>query len=211
MLRLFPRSFRYFSGDTMQQGLIDTIHKIIPVDEQQAALISRTFKLARYKKNERLLQSGAVAHEVYFVIKGLLLHYYIDDTGCERTCDFVFPNEFVTDLESFIKKKPASSYIKALYASECLTISCNDLTYLMKESHVAHDYFNMVVENIATESMRRTKSLLTLSPEQRFMEVIRERPTIFQAVPQRYIAQYLGIAPESLSRIKKRLMKGSKS
>jgi CRP-like cAMP-binding protein len=68
-----------------------------------------------------------------------------------------------------------------------------------------------VVENVATENIRRTKSLLSLSPEKQFEELLENKPGILQRVPQRYIAQYIGIAPESLSRIRKRLMAPQKS
>jgi hypothetical protein len=81
----------------------------------------------------------------------------------------------------------------------------------MKQSAAMSEYFRMLIERVAAKSIKRTKSLLSFSPEKQFLELIEDQPEIFQRVPQRYIAQYLGIAPESLSRIKKRLMVGVKS
>ena len=195
----------------MEQALLAEIQKVVPLQETDASLILSYFKPVKYKRNEILLQSGMVAKEVFFVVDGLLHQYYIDEAGNERTCDFTFENKFITDLESFSHKTPSASSIKALKATACMAVTCAGLTQLMQESVAARNYFNIVVEQIARESMKRTKSLLTCSPEQRFAELLDEQPGIFQKVPQRYIAQYLGIAPESLSRIKRRMMVTEKS
>ena len=195
----------------MKDILIKIIEKVVPLPASEAELILSYFRQKNFKRNEVLIRSGAVAREVFFVTKGLLHQYYIDEAGNERTCDFTFENKFVTDLESFTRKTPATSSVKALKPTSCLTVNCEDLTRLIEESAAARDFFNTVVEQIASESMKRTKSLLTFSPEQRFLELVEHQPDIFQLVSQRYIAQYLGIAPESLSRIKRRLMRGAKS
>lgn len=195
----------------MKEALLQVIKKEVHLPDKEAALALSYFKSRKFKRNDILLQSGSVAKEVFFVVKGLLHQYYIDDAGNERTCDFTFENGFSTDLEGFTRKTPSASTIKALKETNCLVISCPDLMQLIKDSQAVSDFFNVVVENIASESMRRTKSLLTNSPEKRFAELLDQQPDIFQKIPQRYIAQYLGIAPESLSRIKKRMMVPTKS
>ena len=195
----------------MNQALIDTVRKVIPISKEDIDLTLSFFRPKKFKRNEVLLQDGNIASEVFFVCKGVVHQFYIDETGNERTCDFTFENQFSTDLESFSQKKPATSSIKALKETVCLVISCADLMRLTEKSVPVKYYFNSVVEGIAAESMRRTRSLLTNSPEKRFAELLEENPDIFQKVPQRYIAQYLGIAPESLSRIKKRKMGAAKS
>lgn len=195
----------------MKEALLDVIRNVVVLPEEEAALSVSYFKQRKFKRNEILVQNGAVVKNVYFVVKGLLHQYYIDENGNEKTCDFTFENKFVTDLESFTRKIPSSSSIRALKETTCLVISCANLMQLIRESKAVNDFFNIVVENIASESMRRTKSLLTNSPEQRFTELLEQQPDIFQKVPQRYIAQYLGVAPESLSRIKKRMMIAAKS
>jgi CRP-like cAMP-binding protein len=144
-------------------------------------------------------------------LKGALHQFYTDEEGNERTCNFTFEQDFVTDLESFSQQTQSPSSIKTLTETTCLSIKCIDLVALMKQSTAMNEYFRMLIERVAAKSIKRTKSLLSFSPEKQFLELIEEQPEIFQRVPQRYIAQYLGIAPESLSRIKKRLMVGVKS
>jgi CRP-like cAMP-binding protein len=195
----------------MTSDLIQTLEKYVPVPEEEAKLILSFFKEHKYKRNILLLRSGEVAHEVFFVLKGGLHQFYIDEAGNERTCNFTFEQDFVTDLESFSQQTQSPSSIKTLTETTCLSIKCTDLVALMKQSPATAEFFRMLIERIAAKSIKRTKSLLSFSPEKQFLELIEEQPEIFQRVPQRYIAQYLGIAPESLSRIKKRLMVSAKS
>lgn len=195
----------------MKHLLIQAIERYSRVPEAEALLILSYFNEKKYKRGEILLQSGKVAHEVFFIVKGALHQFYLDEAGNERSCNFSFENEFLTDLESFSQQTRSSSSIKALEPATCFVIGCMDLAKLIKQSSATAEFFRIIVENVAAESIRRTKSLLTFSPEQQFSELLESRPDIFQRVSQRYIAQYLGIAPESLSRIKKRLMAVSKS
>lgn len=195
----------------MQEILIHTISKIVPVPQEEIPLIFSYFKLKKYKRNEQLLVSGAVAHEIFFVLQGALHQYYIDEAGNERSCNFVFEEEFVTDFESFSQQTPATSDIKTLETTTCYVIRCRELVDLIKQSPAMAEYFRIVVEQLATDGIRRTKSFLSFSPEKRFLELTENKPKILQRIPQRLIAQYLGIAPESLSRIRKRLMGKIKS
>ncbi|MFV0606825.1 MAG: Crp/Fnr family transcriptional regulator [Niabella sp.] len=195
----------------MEEALIKTISQYASLPEEEIPLVLSNFELKKYKRGETLLQSGKVAHEVFFVVKGTLHQFYIDESGNERSCNFTFENEFVTDLESFSHQTCSASNIKTLEPSICYVISCLKLVALLKASSAMSKMFRITVENIAAESIRRTKSLLSFSPEKQFLELIETKPEILQRIPQRYIAQYLGIAPESLSRIRKRMMTAAKS
>jgi CRP-like cAMP-binding protein len=195
----------------MSSELIRTIRKLVQVTDEEERHILSFFEERKYRRNQLLLRCGDVAHEVFFVLKGALHQFYIDEAGNERTCNFTFENDFITDLESFGQKTESPSSIKAITDTTCLTIRCENLSVLMKESPIVAEYFRILMEQIAAKSIKRTKLLLSFSPEKQFLQLVEEEPEIFQRVSQRLIAQYLGIAPESLSRIKKRLMVGAKS
>ncbi len=195
----------------MQHPLIQTISKYVKVSPAEEAIILQAFKKKTFKRNEILIYTDMVADEVFFIQQGALMQYYIEDDGSEHTCNFSFENEFITDLESFGKKTPATTFLKTLEPSICYTISCSDLVNLIEKSAATKHFFNIIVEQVAQEGIRRTRSLLSSSPEKNFNDLLQQRPDIFQRAPQRYIAQYLGIAPESLSRIKKRIMNQPKS
>ncbi|WP_343671505.1 cyclic nucleotide-binding domain-containing protein [Chitinophaga sp.] len=194
----------------MSYELISVMRKDVTLGDDEAAYILSYFKEQQFRRNAVLLHTGEVAHEVFFVTHGTLHQFYIDEAGNERTCNFTLENEFVTDLESFSKKTVSSSTIKTLTTTTCLTISCADLVPLMRESRAMGDFFHLLIERIAAASIRRTKALLSSTPEKQFLDLLEEKPEIIQRVPQRYIAQYLGIAPESLSRIRKRLIPAKK-
>lgn len=152
-----------------------------------------------------------VAHEVFFISKGAVRQCFVTEEGLERTCNFSFEGDFITDLESFSRQSRSSSGIVALEPVECFSIRCLDVVAALNQSAAVAELFRIVVENVAADNIRRTKAMLSLSLEKQFEELMHQKPGLLQRVPQRYIAQYLGIAPESLSRIRKRVMETAKS
>ncbi|GGB79249.1 Crp/Fnr family transcriptional regulator [Dyadobacter sediminis] len=195
----------------MTSELISTLRKDVQLDDAEAEYILSFFEKRNYKRGASLLKGGMPASEVFFVVEGALHQFYVDDSGTEKSCNFAFENEFITDLESFLKQTAASSQIKALTETSVLCLRCKDMAVLLRELPAVSLFFRMLVERLAAESMERTKSLLAYTPQKRFLDLAYTRPDILQRVPQRYIAQYLGIAPESLSRIRKRLFTEAKS
>src|SRR5690606_26943489 len=134
-----------------------------------------------------------------------------NEKDIERTCNFVFEHEIVTDLESFSRQTKATTHIITLEPAECLVITCKDAVECMETSPAAAAFFNRIIEITATANIKRIQSLLSQSPEHQFEELIPARPDIRQRVPQRDTAQYFGVAPESRSRIRKRMLRPVKS
>ncbi|EJL68721.1 Crp/Fnr family transcriptional regulator [Chryseobacterium populi] len=190
---------------------LKAIRSYTPVSVEDGLFFYSFFERRKYKKNTLLLKEGMIAEEVFFVLNGGLRQFFYDGNGTEKTCNFVFENEFLTDLESFSHKKKCTTNIIATEPTECLVVSCKDLVYCMSELPAVALLLNVIIENVATANIKRIQSLLSQSYEQQFEELIRNKPSILQRIPQRYIAQYLGIAPESLSRIRKKMLASSKS
>ncbi len=195
----------------MQHPIIKVVSQSVALLPEEEVFIVSYFTKQQYKRNEMLMQEGEMAQRVFFVAQGGLQQFYVDDNGVEHTCNFIFENEFITDLESFSKKIAATASIKAIEPTICYNITCANLMELIEASPATKEFLRILVENIAAEGIRRTRAFQSASPEKSFLELLEKRPDIFQRVPQRYIAQYLGIAPESLSRIKKRLLVQAKS
>ena len=191
-------------------AFLSALRKYVDISEQDAAYFRSFFTAKKYKKGVRLLNEGEVAHEVFFVMKGVLRQYFFNEKGDERTCNFAFEHQFLTDLESFSRQSKASTNIITLESAECLVMTCQDAVTCLRESPAVARFFSAVIESVATEGIRRTKSLLSQTPEQQFEELVHDHPQLLQRVPQRYIAQYLGVAPESLSRIRKRMVTAGK-
>ncbi|MEY8760545.1 Crp/Fnr family transcriptional regulator [Chryseobacterium tongliaoense] len=193
------------------ESFLKALRSYTPVSMEDGLFFYSFFERRKYKKNTLLLQEGMVAEEVFFVLSGGLRQFFYDGNGTEKTCNFVFENEFFTDLESFSHKKKCTTNIITTEPVECLVITCKSLVHCMSELPAITLLFNAIIENVATANIKRIQSLLSQSYEQQFEELIRNKPDILQRIPQRYIAQYLGIAPESLSRIRKKMLVASKS
>ncbi|MBK1441283.1 Crp/Fnr family transcriptional regulator [Parapedobacter sp. ISTM3] len=208
-------------ADLRQQGSFCTfkamdnflaaLRKYVPISEEDAAYFYSFFKKKQYQRGELLLKEGEVAHEVFFVMKGALRQYFFNERGDERTCNFTFEHQFVTDLESFSRQAKSATHIIALEPAACLVLTCEDAVTCLKESPAVASLFGLIVENLATDTIRRIRSLLSKTPEEQIEELTKTNPEMLRRVPQRYIAQYLGVAPESLSRIRKRMIANQKS
>jgi CRP-like cAMP-binding protein len=192
-------------------SFLQAIRAYAPISQGEGEYFYSFFRREKYKRNTLLLEEGTTAHEVFFVEKGCLRQFFFTDKGVEKTCNFVFEQEFITDLESFSRQTKATTNIIAQEPTECLVTTCKDLVECMAGAPAVAAFFNTVIENVATANIRRIQSLLSQSPEQQFEELLQNKPQILQRISQRYIAQYLGIAPESLSRIRKRALVGAKS
>lgn len=193
------------------EAFLAALWKYKELSEQDAAYFYSFFTPRKYKKGERLLSEGEVAHEVFFVMEGALRQFFFNEKGDERTCNLTFEHEFLTDLESFSRQSKASTSIIALEPTVCLVMTCKNAAICLRESPAVASFFSAIIENVAAEGIRRTKSLLSKTPDQQFEELIQAKPEVLRRVSQRYIAQYLGVAPESLSRIRKRMLIRGKS
>lgn len=191
--------------------LLEVVRRYVDISAAEAQYFSSLFTHQRYKRNVKIMEAGTVAKQVFFVIRGGLRQYFTNEKGTVKTCNFCFEGEFLTDLESFSNKSPATTDIMTLEPTECLTATCTDLVACMAQSPALNSFFNSIVEEIAMANTRRVRSLLSESPEEQFEALLRSRSAILQRVPQRYIAEYLGVAPESLSRIRKRMWLAPKS
>lgn len=193
------------------ETFINSIHRHTPLSEGDGKYFHSFFKKEKHNKNTLLLQEGRVAHEVYFILEGGMRQFFFDEKGNESTCNFAFEGDFITDLESFAHQKKCTTNIIVTEPTNCLVISCQDLAACMRAIPSINTFVRTLMEDISHQNIRRIQAMLSQSPEQQFENLLQHKPQILQRIPQRYIAQYLGIAPESLSRIRKRLLTGSKS
>jgi CRP/FNR family transcriptional regulator, anaerobic regulatory protein len=157
------------------------------------------------KKGEFLLKGGEVCNHVTFINKGHFRVYNIVN-GDELTINFAFEGNYTTDYTSFVSRKPSSDYILAMDDAEVLQIKYDDLQATYEKSPVWQKFGRMMAEYILVFIAERNKALLFNTPEERYINLMKERPKVIERIPQQYIASYLGIKPESLSRIRKRMM-----
>ena len=121
--------------------------------------------------------------------------------------NFAKENEFVCNFDSFIRKTASQKNIIALEPTELLVISWDNLQKLYKTLSNGEKFGRLLIEDVYTEAIKHIISFYTESPQHRYLEFIQEHKELVQRIPQYYIASYVGVKPQSLSRIRKRMVK----
>jgi CRP-like cAMP-binding protein len=184
--------------------------QIVPLTESELKLLDKYFEPASFKKRDYLLTNGKVCNFIAFISEGVIRHFHIKD-GVEKTCDLSFANSWVTDFQSFTYGTACIMNLQALENTTVLSITKKNLTELYKACGKYETFGRIMAEQVAQRATEIAMSLSSDKPEERYLKLIKNHPDIFQRVQQKYIANFLGISPESLSRIRKRITKKKKS
>lgn len=178
-----------------------------PVPEARLRTDFVPFACAR---GQVLMPQGEACRKLFFLNEGSLRHVVADQQGRESTCDFSLDNQFVTDIEAFTTRQPAHYSLVALEACTGLVIGCEPLMALIETEPALEKYFRTVLEEGFVRLARFTR-FRQLPPAERFAWLMAHEPALFQRLPQQYLAGYIGIRPESLSRLKRRYRAGGVS
>lgn len=157
------------------------------------------------RKDQYLIQEGEPARFLGFVTAGLLRSYSIDKKGEEHIIQFAPETWWITDLYSFLAGDNATLFIDALEDSDVLLIDAESYERLCTTIPEFERYFRILLQNNYVATHRRILASISLSAEERYLQLLENYPTIAQRVALRHIASYLGITPEALSRIRRRL------
>jgi CRP-like cAMP-binding protein len=187
----------------MIHNLIDCCSKFIQLTELEKEAIEQNFKPVKIIRKDFLLKEGMVCDFVAFLHSGIIRHYHIKD-GNEITCDITLHNNFITDFKSLTQNSPSTYYFQILKDAELYLIKKNDLFRIYAEHRNIESLGRIMAEQIAMRTIDIAMSLSCEKPEERVHKLIKQRPELFQEVPQKYLANLLGISPESLSRIRAR-------
>ncbi|EPH12453.1 hypothetical protein HMPREF9713_01295 [Myroides odoratimimus CCUG 12700] len=170
------------------------------LEDLQDSVIYRTLT-----KGEEILQLGEVCDYVGIVRKGCLRMYYIDAEGDDVSFAFYLSNHIFTNYEGVLTNAPSQLTIVATEETDVELIRKSDLFAYYETSIEAQLLGRRMAELIFLEAKKRIDFLLFLNPEQRYLQLIESTPEVFKCIPQKYIASYIGVKPQSLSRIRKRL------
>lgn len=157
------------------------------------------------RKGELLVSEGQVVNNVSFINKGSF-RVFKAINGQDLTKHFFFANEYATEYISFLTRKPSDICVKALEDAELIELHYDKVQALYEQYPVWQKYGRLMAEHLFIVLAERTHRLLYHTPEENYLHLLESRPDIIERIPQQYIASYLGIQPESLSRIRKRLM-----
>ena len=177
----------------------------VPLTDEQFDFIKSQFTPRIVKKYEILVRAGEVAKFGIFVASGCLRTYTIDDKGKEHILQFSVENWWTGDLNSYVTSTPTIYNIDALEGSEVLLFSDIALQKVMTYVPAMAEHYQSGLQKSASAKNQRIVSALSATAEERYDSFLKTYPTIAQRVPQHMIASYLGISPETLSRIRKQL------
>lgn len=158
------------------------------------------------RKKEYLLIAGEVCKNVSYINKGCLRRYIIDDHSKEVILNFSLEDYWIGDLESFIFQKPTDFYIQALEDCELLLLPRENFFRACKDIPKFKKFHDDKVQRNHYSALKRLSMAKSATPEEKYLDLMKKQPQLFQRVPLHYIASYLGIEPESLSRLRKRIV-----
>jgi CRP-like cAMP-binding protein len=182
--------------------LIRNLSKYVTLTPEEIKVIQSLFVPKKFRKRQYIQQEGDVIRLETFVIKGLTRTYEVDDKGQEHVIHFGPEDWWVGDLYSFLTQTPSTYNIDCLEDTETLQISRDDLELLYERVPKMERHFRILVQHAFVATTRRLSSSLSKSAAERYEEFIKRYPHIEQRVPNHQIASYLGITPQSLSRIR---------
>jgi len=175
-------------------------------EDYEWSLLAETLRFKSLKRKEILVQIGEISQDIYFLVEGIV-RFYFEREGDLITNYFSFPGELIGSYASFITGKPSKIGIEALENSQVLILDRKQLDRLSQDPNLALKMEQMrrkIAEFMIICYEDRVLSFLTHSPEERYLHLLNSNLEVFRKIPQHYIANYLGITPVSLSRIRNR-------
>lgn len=189
----------------MDDKLLNYFHRIMPLSQEEIEAIVETMTIKRFKKGTILLNEGQISTEVYFVLEGCVRQYYLVE-GDEKTNNFFTEDQWVISMNSFSQNTPSNHFLDCCMDSALVVGNSEKAENLYKRFPKLETVSRKVMEKVFAEQQEIMSSYTVDTAEQRYLKLLKSRPDLFQKIPQYQIASYVGVKPESLSRIRKRLL-----
>ena len=189
----------------MFEVLFKTINQKVTLTEEEQEACKAFFTPKRLRKKQYLLQQDDVCKYTAFVEKGILRSYTVDDKGSEHIVQFALEGWWISDMYSFLTGEPSTYSIDVLEDAELLLLSRSSNEELLQTVPKMERYFRILSQNALIAMQRRITGSLSQTAEEKYNQMLNAYPHIIQSVPQHMIASYLGITPETLSRIRKQI------
>jgi len=190
--------------------LIENIKAYIPLREHEIQLLKNAVGKKIYQKNEIIFTEGKISDEIYFVTKGCVRLFYNVD-GNDKTAFFYTEGQFICAGESYTFNTPAIENYQAIEQTEIFVFGKSKIESLLKEVPKFEVIARIATENELITCQKVIASFVTKSAEERYIDLLNTNGELFQRAPQQYIASFLGVSPETLSRIKTRVFNKKRS
>ena len=193
---------------------IDFIRNYIHLDEDESILIEESLAEKRFGPDEIILQNHRTCKSLLFIVSGSARSFFIRDDGQEYTLNFHFndkdsnfENFFIVDYNSFLQQTPTPLAFQAIDATEAIELHFDKFQQLLLTSHKVQALVRIMTEQAYMAMHKRAFSLLTQSAKERYLQLLKAEPHLLNKFQHYLIASYLGIAPQSLSRLRKEIQK----
>ncbi|UZR92256.1 Crp/Fnr family transcriptional regulator [Chondrinema litorale] len=190
----------------MYEQLIDNIKEKTSIEQVDIELIKQVFEPVLLPKNRIIEEEGKIPKYLYFIVSGYLRLFHFDEKGDEITTHINCPPGFFTSYFHFINQTRSHENVECITECELLRVIKVDLDNLIAESLAMKNYSITVFQEAILYNETRSNELATLTAEQRYKKLIQNYPEILHNVPVQYIASFLGMKPESLSRIRRKMI-----
>jgi CRP/FNR family transcriptional regulator, anaerobic regulatory protein len=177
------------------------IEEITPLSDEEFDYIKTFFTLKKVKKHQYLLQEGDTAPLEYLILSGIFRMFHLDNDGKEHIVQFAGENWWMADYNAYFNQKQAQLHIVCMEEGEVLCLKLQGREKLATDLHKMEHFFRVKLTRGYVAQQRRIISLLSSTPQKRYEEFSELYPHILQKIPKKYIAEYLGVSRETLSRL----------
>jgi CRP-like cAMP-binding protein len=185
--------------------LVKKVRDYITLSNRESEQVKELFIEEYFKKNEAILKEGDVCKKLYFLAKGLIRFSRIAE-GEEKTYVFEAEGGFFCDMESFLQKIPSRNSITTLEPSTVLSITYDNLQVFYNEIQFGDRFGRLTIEQVFLMMASHLIGFYSQTPQQRYVIFANNYGSFLQRIPQYYIASYIGVTPQTLCRIKKKLL-----
>lgn len=183
------------------------LDKFITITDEEFVSVLSFFREVEVKKKQDLMLSGEICKSMYFVVKGCLRKFFVNEKGIEQTTEFAIENWWITDTFAYERQIKTDFCIQAVEKSIILEINLQTQEELLKKHPVMERYFRMIYQRAYAASERRIRYLYEMTREELYVNFSTLYPWFIQRIPQYLIASFLGFTPEYLSEIRAKLAK----
>ncbi|CAA0181746.1 Crp/Fnr family transcriptional regulator [Tenacibaculum maritimum] len=194
----------------MLNVIVSYIARYIELNKEEIEVIKDLIRIEVFKKGTLLLKKGEVTESYYFNVKGCIRLYYMVN-GEEKTTFFYTENQFVSSIKSFTRQVPSNHFFEC--EEDCIlgVLSYEAEKKVLRKFPKFEHLYKVILEEQLSHYQEVLSSFITTKPEERYKSFLKSHPVLVQRIPQYKLASYLGIAPESLSRIKRRIAEQNSS
>ena len=189
------------------EPIINYFSNILPLENEEIDTIKKVFKERRIKRRQFILQEGDVCTLNTFVVEGCFRMYFVDEKGKEHNIQFAVENWWIGDIGSFHTEEPSKLYIEAIENSIILQIKKQDQLNLFVNHPKFNRIFRVFTENALVAYQRRVLQNISSTAEERYLDFMKRYPFFFNRISNVQIASFLGITPEFLSTLRKKIVK----